>query len=565
MAVKYAANVNPATTPQTQSILGKKQVKNSAGGYVFEIPNLKRLERFLILGNEGGTYYASEQKLTVANAQCVLDCYSENPGATINLITHIAQDRRANKQDPAIFALSLILNASKGVHVHGLDKAVSAACGTASLLMQFVQCFYEVGGNKNSEQLKKIVQSWYGHKGDGIPYQMVKYRQRNGWTHQDMLRKFHPKPLTMVQNIAYQWAVGKAQIESMPAASELLPIQAYETLKAIGGDELKSPSRDKLAAQIIYDSKATWEMVPTDLLRSPQVWSALLNHMPYQAMLRNLGRMTSLEMFKPMGVDTQFIVNRLRDEDQIAKSHIHPFKVLLAVNQYQQGHGEKGKLRWTPEPEILAALDDAYVAAHKNIVPSGRRILLALDVSGSMEGSCLMGTSVTARVGAAAVALMTAKTEPVTHVVAFSDGQRSSARFGYMNDARNRNMHILPFKKTWGLGEAIQATSGLGFYGTDCALPMLYALDRKLDVDAFVIITDNETWAGNTHPYVALNQYREKHVKDAKLVVVGMTSTRFSIADPTDPGMLDVVGFDANAPAFISDFIRGTSTPQEIS
>ena len=40
----------------------------------------------------------------------------------------------------------------------------------------------------------------------------------------------------------------------------------------------------------------------------------------------------------------------------------------------------------------------------------------------------------------------------------------------------------------------------------------------------------------------------------AKLVVVAMASNGFSIADPEDAGMLDVVGFDAAAPQLIADF-----------
>ena len=44
---------------------------------------------------------------------------------------------------------------------------------------------------------------------------------------------------------------------------------------------------------------------------------------------------------------------------------------------------------------------------------------------------------------------------------------------------------------------------------------------------------------------------------DARLVVVGMVSNGFSIADPHDPGMLDVVGFDTATPQFVSDFARG--------
>jgi 60 kDa SS-A/Ro ribonucleoprotein len=34
-------------------------------------------------------------------------------------------------------------------------------------------------------------------------------------------------------------------------------------------------------------------------------------------------------------------------------------------------------------------------------------------------------------------------------------------------------------------------------------------------------------------------------------------ANKFSIADPDDAGMLDVVGFDAAAPAVIADFTRG--------
>jgi 60 kDa SS-A/Ro ribonucleoprotein len=59
------------------------------------------------------------------------------------------------------------------------------------------------------------------------------------------------------------------------------------------------------------------------------------------------------------------------------------------------------------------------------------------------------------------------------------------------------------------------------------------------------------------HPAQALREYRTKTGIAAKLVVVGMVSNGFSIADPSDGGMLDVVGFDAAAPAVIADFIRG--------
>jgi 60 kDa SS-A/Ro ribonucleoprotein len=36
-----------------------------------------------------------------------------------------------------------------------------------------------------------------------------------------------------------------------------------------------------------------------------------------------------------------------------------------------------------------------------------------------------------------------------------------------------------------------------------------------------------------------------------------MVANAFSIADPADGGMLDVVGFDAATPQLIADFARG--------
>jgi 60 kDa SS-A/Ro ribonucleoprotein len=91
---------------------------------------------------------------------------------------------------------------------------------------------------------------------------------------------------------------------------------------------------------------------------------------------------------------------------------------------------------------------------------------------------------------------------------------------------------------------------------TDCALPMVWARQNRIKVAAFVTYTDSETWAGGIHPAQALRQYRDEFSGNAKSVVVGMTSNGFTLADPDDRGMLDVIGFDTSVPAVISDFIR---------
>src|SRR5262249_49787178 len=83
------------------------------------------------------------------------------------------------------------------------------------------------------------------------------------------------------------------------------------------------------------------------------------------------------------------------------------------------------------------------------------------------------------------------------------------------------------------------------------------ALDKEREIDTFVIYTDSETWAGDVHPVQALRAYRRASGIDARLIVVGMLSNGFSIADPQDPGMLDLVGFDTATPHLGSDFALG--------
>ena len=84
---------------------------------------------------------------------------------------------------------------------------------------------------------------------------------------------------------------------------------------------------------------------------------------------------------------------------------------------------------------------------------------------------------------------------------------------------------------------------------------MQYALKNRMEVDNFIVLTDNETWCGREHPHQALEKYRQKMGRNAKLIVAGLRSTGFSIANPDDEGMLDIVGFDSSAPDIIRNFV----------
>jgi 60 kDa SS-A/Ro ribonucleoprotein len=201
------------------------------------------------------------------------------------------------------------------------------------------------------------------------------------------------------------------------------------------------------------------------------------------------------------------------------------------------------------------ALDGAFYLAFENAPSTGKRMMLALDVSGSMGAPVHGLPFISCREASAAMALVTAAREPKHRFVAFTRGTHPSAwraQYGSLYDTGLTPLAISPRQR---LDDVVRATSDLQFGGTDCALPMVEALKNRWAVDAFVIYTDSETWAGSIHPVQALREYRERMGIAAKLVVVAMASNGFSIADPDDAGMLDVVGFDAATPQLLGDFI----------
>jgi 60 kDa SS-A/Ro ribonucleoprotein len=106
-------------------------------------------------------------------------------------------------------------------------------------------------------------------------------------------------------------------------------------------------------------------------------------------------------------------------------------------------------------------------------------------------------------------------------------------------------------------GHVCRKASLLPFGRTDCAQPIEYARRHRLEVDAFYVYTDSETWFGTIHPCQALQAYRRESGRAARSAVVAFVANAFSIADPNDAGMLDFAGLDASLPTLLGEFTRG--------
>lgn len=526
-----------------------KQARNSGGGFSFVLDDRARLQRFLILGSEGGAYYVSERALTIANATCVERCLDADGPGTVEAIASLSESGRAPKNSPAVFALAIAAGHDDPATRQAALAAMPRVCRTGSHLFEFVAAVEQFRGWGRA--LRRAVARWYVDKDPrALAYQVVKYRQRNGWSHRDVLRKSGGAigPHSLEHEAVLRWVVdgidgfarervvtrkGAAQVSYGTLGRELLPslIEAVEQLNAC--------SDPSLAAKLIDEHRLTHEMVPGTLKQHAVVWEALLPHMPIGALLRNLGKLTAVGVLAPHSAHARQTVAQLCDQARLNKARLHPLAVLTALRIYARGRGHKGKLSWTPVTTIVDALDQAFYGCFANVTPSNKRLLLGLDVSGSMGCGEIAGLpGVTPAVGSAAMAMVTLRSEPEVQTMAFSH------RLVPVNlSARQR------------LDDVVSKLSQIPMGGTDCSLPICWALDNRVETDAFVVYTDNETWFGQVHPHQALRAYRERMGIPAKLIVVGMTATQFSIADPDDAGMLDVVGFDSAAPAVMADFI----------
>lgn len=517
-----------APTPQSQPIPGREaeMEPNNAGGVTFKLDDWERLNRFLIIGSEGGTYYVGELDLTKQNADAAIRCIKADGERAVGMASDININNRAPKTDQQLFLLALAMKHGDENTKAAVYHAAAHMLRTGTHLLHFVAMLDSLGGWNRSK--RRLVAKWFeDREPDKLAYQVLKYQQRDGWSMRDVLRVAHPKAATEAHRAVYQWLCKRL---GEPGTEFPAILQAHAAMVELGIAE-RTPAQQALFG---IEHGLPREALPTEALNDEAVWRALLPQTPPHALLRNLGNLTSSGMLQKQG-DLRAILAKLTDREALVKARVHPFAVLLAALVYKGGKGIRGGKTWTPLREVTEALDDAYEAAFASVRPTGKRILVAIDISGSMSASCV-GTPIPSSTAAAAMALTLARTEPNATVVQFDTGVQ----------------RVVPITKRSALSSLERRHGG----GTDLTAAVRWALEKGEKFDAFVILTDNETWAGRGHSTQLLAKYQRAVNPSAKLVCCAMAANHANVVDPQDPLQFGCAGLDASLPALVSEFIR---------
>src|SRR5438132_5605018 len=283
MAINYAKIFNRRATPQSQPIPGLGQVRNSGGGYSWQVDDWTSLDRFLILGAEGGTYYITERDLVKQNYDALVRCIKADGIRAVNRIVGISDSGRAPKNDPAIFALALV-TAHGDVEAKALAfQNLGKVCRIGTHLFHFAEYVNALRGWGRG--LRNAVGRWYvSREADDLARQAVKYQQRDGWSHADLLRLAHPKAPSGQHDAVFRWMLGGA--DSLGEREVKRKVRGEDRIAKYGAvgaspklieafEQAKRASSAGEIVKLITEADLPREAIPTHWLNEAIVWDAL--------------------------------------------------------------------------------------------------------------------------------------------------------------------------------------------------------------------------------------------------------------------------------------------------
>lgn len=546
------ATFSTVRTSQTQPIPGRTdQARNNAGGYVFGKDLWRKLEDFLILGTTSGTYYVAEQAHTFTNVQVVDDAVAADGQRAVALAVDVSTGRppRAPRNNPALFLLAVAivrgdLETRRAART-ALPKVARTTFHQATFFGYEKNLHGKPTGNGTAPKIGRLTRGALGdlltsQTPDRVAFQACKAAARKTpsgepFSLRDVLRIAHPKAESDERRALFGWIAGNVPDEQ---ARQVLPsVDAFLTAKAV--------TCAKRAVQVVTERGVPWEFLPDAMLTEPAVWDALVDTVGMTALLRNLARMTRIGTLKPMGDATRRAAARLTDREALAAGRIHPLDVWLALRVYASGRSQPNPRAavqtWTPVPAISDALEDAFDASFGHAEPSGKRLLVAVDSSGSMSWASVMASGsplgTCYQVGCTMAAILARIERGNAHVIDV-DTMVHASRI----TARTNLREIAQWAPSGG--------------GTDLSLPFAWARAERLEVDGVLVLTDGETWAGRAHPSQELAAYRSAVNPRVRVVVAAMAAAGHTIGDPMDEGVLNIAGFDASLPQLVAGFIR---------
>jgi hypothetical protein len=230
-----SAHNNPAARiriPQTIGLPG--QIANNAGGYSFPLPLEQEWMRYLIIGSksDNGSYYQCGGAIATTISKCIMAAVS-SPTTCEHLIRDIVDvsvSARAPKQEMTMMSLSaaIVFPPDNACKARAL-AAINQVCRIPTHLFMLVQYIRDLSQDKAKpgkgfgKGVRRALTEYYTSRGGlELAVLVTKYKNREGWTHEDLISLLHINPAEMKDDggrLVLEWIMKKDKPERKIAAN----------------------------------------------------------------------------------------------------------------------------------------------------------------------------------------------------------------------------------------------------------------------------------------------------------------------------------------------------------
>ncbi|XP_042227144.1 60 kDa SS-A/Ro ribonucleoprotein-like [Homarus americanus] len=468
-------------------------------------------------------------------------------------------------------------------------SSVRELCTNTHLFFLFIQISKmiskQTGHSGWGRGLRRAVNEWYlSWEPRRLALEVTRHFSAYGWTHRDVIRLAHLKlkelPLGTQVVLHYVFMGLEKTVQEYTGkdnTSELLELM--QVLDKDGHPQEGEKSWD--VDQVINKVNKLHEMfggltlddVPSQSLKSPEVWSHMLDKLEGESTVASVNRMCKANLLNPSSESSHALpsklVERLTHSD-VTSGCVTPTQVLMALHSYEHptrfvgdaggkiferkpSKGVAGKIPRAPvrtpskkntkvNPQVVDALHTLITASAKSVEKTSRKLGICVDVRGSMSTSHVWTGNpegkgeVTGHEGAAVtiLALTSGGTNPAATTLAFSENTLTEIQ---VTEGMTLLQLINKFKETVigevNVGEALKWA-------------------KENEADTVVVLThkfEQHVIYSATQSLQQLNDANSTHIR---LVLCGL-GTKHVHPQQTENFLL-VLGFDQRTPSIIRAF-----------
>ena len=242
MKTAMSAQNNPAARvkiPQTIGLPG--QIANNAGGYSFALPLEQEWMRYLIIGSksDNGSFYQCGGAIATTISKCIMSAIL-SPTTCEHLIRDIVDvsvNARAPKQEMTMMSLAaaIVFPPDNKCKAQALD-AIGQVCRIPTHLFMLVQYIRDLSQDKAKpgkgfgKGVRRALTEYYTSRGGlELAVLVTKYKNREGWTHEDLISLLHINPAQMKDDggrLVLEWIMKKDKPERIIMANPAKGIMA---------------------------------------------------------------------------------------------------------------------------------------------------------------------------------------------------------------------------------------------------------------------------------------------------------------------------------------------------